>query len=140
MPAPTSEPPFDGYTLFERDDPFENLIGPFYWRQLEDGSYNFAVRVEQHHCNNQGTLHGGLMVTMADFMLGMTAKEELSQQLVTVSLTSEFIAAGQLGDIVEARGEIIHRTRSLAFVRGQLFEGDRPLLNASAVFKLFRPR
>ena len=57
-----------------------------------------------------------------------------------MSLNSEFIAAGQDGEVIEAAGELVRRTRSLAFVRGRVFVGDRTLLTASAVLKPLPPR
>jgi acyl-coenzyme A thioesterase PaaI-like protein len=59
---------------------------------------------------------------------------------VTVSLNSEFITSARKGDIIEARGELLRRTRSLSFVRGQVTCGERTLLAASAVLKPINPR
>ena len=75
-----------------------------------------------------------------DCTLVVSAKQNQNEQLVTVSLNSEFIAAGQVADIIEAVSEVVRRTRSLAFVRGQVFVGDQTLLNTSAVLKLLKPR
>ena len=80
------------------------------------------------------------MMTMIDLALAATAKEVLEDRFVTISLNSEFIAPGHRDDIIEATGELIRRTRRLAFVRGQVFSGDRILLTASGVFKKLRPR
>ena len=39
------------------------------------------------------------------------------------------------GQLIEAAGEVVRRTRSLTFVRGQIFTGDRVLMNYSAIVK-----
>ena len=37
--------------------------------------------------------------------------------------------------MIEAAGEVVRRTRSLTFVRGQIFTGGRVLMNYSAIVK-----
>ena len=132
-------PPLEGYTVYDPVDPFENQSGPFFWRQREDGSHHFVLRAEDRHCNSHRILHGGLMMTMVDLALVIAAKRARDEQFVTVSLNSEFIAPGRAGELIEAVGEVVRRTSSLAFVRGQVFVGNRTLLNSSAVLKLMRP-
>jgi uncharacterized protein (TIGR00369 family) len=133
-------PPFEGYTIYDPIDPYENLAGPFFWKQREDGRHHFALKAEARHCNRHGIVHGGLMMVMIDLTMVVSAKQHKEEVLVTVSLNSEFIAAGQDGEIIEAESEIIRRTRSLAFTRGRVFVGDRTLLAASAVLKPLKPR
>ncbi len=77
-------------------------------------------------------------LTMIDLALAATAKEVIEDRYVTISLNSEFVAAGNKGEIIEATGELVRRTRSIAFVRGQVHVGDRVLLTASGVFKKLR--
>jgi acyl-coenzyme A thioesterase 13 len=130
--------PIEGFTIYDPDDPFEMRTGPFFWRLTEAGGHHFVMRAEERHCNRQGILHGGMMVTMIDLALAATAKEVIEDRYVTISLNSEFVAAGNKGEIIEATGELVRRTRSLAFVRGQVHVGDRVLLTASGVFKKLR--
>ncbi len=132
--------PLEGYTIYDPIDPYENLSGPFFWRQRDDGSHHFVLRAEEQHCNRHAIVHGGLMMTMIDLTMVVAAKQDWDEQLVTVSLNSEFVAAGREGELIEAVGELVRRTNSLVFVRGQVSVGDRTLLNASAVLKPLRPR
>ncbi len=133
-------PPLPGYRIYDPDDPFETRAGPFFWAQLEDGTHNFAIEAAERHCNSHGIVHGGLMMTMIDLALVAAAKAAPDDRLVTVSLNSEFMASGRQGDLIEARGELLRRTRSLAFARGQVVCGERILLSASAVLKPIGPR
>ena len=129
------EPPLPGYLIYDPVDPFETRAGPFYWTRHADGMCRFAVRTTRDHCNSYGMVHGGFLMTMMDLTLVATAKVQDGDQLVTVSLNSEFLASGREGDLIEANGEVTRRSRSLAFVRGQVTCGDRILLTASAVLK-----
>ena len=136
----TATAPLPGYSLYDPDDPFEMRTGPFYWRLSDDGNHHFVLRAEPRHCNRQGIVHGGLMMTMVDLALAATAKEVLQDRYVTISLNSEFIAAGNTGELIEATGELVRRTRSMAFVRGQVMSGEHTLLTASGVFKRLTER
>ena len=128
-------PPIEGYTIYDPVDPFENDAGPFYWRLLNDGSHHFVLRTEERHANAHGLIHGGLMMTMADLTMAVTAKGDPGDAYVTVSFNSEFVASGHAGDLVEARGELVRRTGSMAFVRGKIHVGETTLFVCSGVMK-----
>ena len=135
MSKSTPPPPIEGYTIYDPIDPFENDAGPFYWRLLNDGSHHFVLRTEERHANAHGLIHGGLMMTMADLTMAVTAKGDPDDVYVTVSFNSEFVAPGHAGDLVEARGELVRRTGSMAFVRGNIHVGERTLFVCSGVMK-----
>ena len=123
----------DGYIIYDPVDPFENEAGPFYWRLSEDGSHHFVLRTEAR--NAYDVIHGGLLMTMADLTMAVTAKGEADDAYVTVAFNSEFVAAGYAGDLVEARAELVRRTGSMAFVRGHIHVGETTLFVCSAVMK-----
>lgn len=131
-------PPLDGYTIYDPVDPFENVAGPFFWRRRDDGSHHFVLDATERHCNRQGVVHGGLMLTMIDLTFAAVAKETPDQRLVTISLSSEFVSAGRQGTLIEATAEVTRRTRSLCFMRGQVSSGAETLLNASCIYKYLR--
>ena len=127
-----------GYQTYDYVDPFENHVGPLGYK-VDDGKICFAFHVQPHHCNTQATLHGGMLMTFADFALCLIAIwDQPGEKCVTVSFNCEFSAAGQLGDRVESVGEVVRRTGSLVFVRGQISSGDRTLLNYSGIVKRIR--
>ncbi len=124
-----------GYQPYEYDDPFENLVGPLGYKVVDE-TISFAFRADERHGNTGGTLHGGMLMTFADFALCLTAVwDQPGEKCVTVSCHSEFVAAGYPGDLIEAAGEVVRRTRSLTFVRGQVFTAERVLVNYSAIVK-----
>lgn len=135
MSSSPTPAPIEGYTIYDPVDPFENDAGPFHWRLLEDGSHHFVLRTEERHSNAHGVIHGGLLMTMADLTMAVTAKGEPDDAYVTVSFNSEFAAAAHAGDLVEARGELVRRTGSMAFVRGRIHVGETTLFVCSAVMK-----
>lgn len=125
-----------GYSVFDPVDPFENGAGPFYCPDRDDGDPRFVFLAAPRHCNTGGALHGGLLMTLADLALCATACRDFPEErAITVSMTTEFVAAGFAGDLVVARGEVTRRTGSLVFLRGQVAVGGRILINCSSVVK-----
>lgn len=124
-----------GYVEFEYVDPFEMLVGPLGLRR-ESGSVLCAFRADRRHVNSGDTVHGGMLMTFADFAVCIAAvQDQPGERSVTVSLNCDFVAPGKVGDLVEARCEVVRRTRHLAFVRGTVFVGDRVLLTCNSVVK-----
>ncbi|HIC56853.1 MAG TPA: PaaI family thioesterase [Acidobacteria bacterium] len=133
MTESESLPP--GYQVYEYDDPFEDHVGPLGYKVV-DGTITFAFLADARHRNTAGTVHGGMLMTFADFALCLTATwDQPGEKCVTVSCNSEFVAPGRPGDVIEASGEVVRRTRSLTFVRGQVYADERILLNYSAIVK-----
>ena len=119
-------------------DPAETHVGPFLRRDTADG-VTIGLRVEPHHCNEHGTLHGGVQMAMADYTVGTTARFGMGEEgTMSVSFDAAFVDAGQLGDWVEGRAEIVRRTGSMVFVKGQLTVGERTLLSFSSIVKRLR--
>tara|TARA_B100001123_G_scaffold434338_1_gene560731 strand:+ start:787 stop:1197 length:411 start_codon:yes stop_codon:yes gene_type:complete len=126
------------YQVYEYDDPFEDHVGPLGYKVV-DGTITFAFLADARHRNTAGTVHGGMLMTFADFALCLTATwDQPGEKCVTVSCNSEFVAPGRPGDLIEASGEVVRRTKSLTFVRGQVYADDRILLNYSAIVKRIR--
>ena len=130
----------DGYALWGDEDPYEALIGPFYMKDNGDGTYRSAFFSERRHVNTGGALHGGLLMSFADYSLFAIAKDQLDGPCVTVGFNSEFIGAIGDGHLIESSGEVLRATRSLLFVRGTIFTGDQTLLSFSGVLKRIRKK
>lgn len=124
-----------GWTIWS-GDPFELHAGPFYARKNADGRWICAFRAEAKHMNAGGFMHGGCLMTFADYALFSIAADSLgATHSVTASLNCEFIDGARAGDLVEASGEVIRAARSMVFVRGLVTTGGRPLLTFSGIIK-----
>ncbi|MHB8529606.1 MAG: PaaI family thioesterase [Caulobacteraceae bacterium] len=120
-------------------DPFELLSGPFYSRERGDGTMVCAFRAEAKHMNGGGFMHGGALLTFADYALFCIAHKDLEGVgSVTASLNGEFIDAAREGELIEATGEVVRAGRSLVFIRGLVSTSARPLLTFSAIVKKTR--
>ena len=99
-----------------------------------------AFRVQEHHCNAHDSLHGGVLMALADYTLCICANGGETDSVVTVSCNSEFIAPAYKGDLVEGRGELTRRGGSMVFSRCELFVGKTVVLTSSAVIKRIRKK
>ena len=130
-----------GWRTWSGLDPFEDQSGPFYFREGEDGRVTTAFRAEPKHMNGGGFMHGGCMMTFADFSLFAIAWKALADsRAVTVSLNGEFVGPARPDDLVTATGEVVRAGGSLLFVRGLISTGSSPMLNFSGVVKKIRSR
>lgn len=118
-------------------DQAEDHLGPFFYRQTESG-FESALRLQPHHGNIYGKTHGGILMALADYTLGLTAIGAAEEMWVTVTCNNEFIAGSEVGELVIGSGELMRRTNSLAFVRATLKVENRIILVASGVFKKVR--
>lgn len=129
----------DGFVLDPELDPAETHVGPFLRREDADG-LTIALVVADHHCNEHGSLHGGVQMALADYTVGATARFGTTDSTVTVSFDANFVDTARAGELIEGRAEVVRRTGSLVFVQGRLRCGDRPLLAFNGVVKRVRPQ
>ncbi|BCH29898.1 hypothetical protein MesoLjLc_18280 [Mesorhizobium sp. L-8-10] len=84
-----------------------------------------------------GIVHGGWLLTFADYCLFVTARTASDpDEIVTISMNSEFVGMTFPSQRVEAKAEIVRAGRSLIFVRGLVSGLKGPILNFSGVAKV----
>jgi acyl-coenzyme A thioesterase 13 len=121
-------------------DPYETAIGPFCFR-VDAGRVRCGFEPRLSHLNGGGAIHGGALMSFADFSLFAIAHNALAgAHAVTLTCNSEFLSAGKLGAIVEAEGEVLRETRSLIFVRGLVTQDSSALLAFSGTLKKITSR
>jgi uncharacterized protein (TIGR00369 family) len=136
-----TEGPFAGWITWSQGaDPYETSIGPFCFR-VDAGKARCAFQPRREHLNGGGTIHGGALMSFADFALFAIAHNALrGSKAVTLTCNCEFLSAGGLEGLVEAEGEILRETRSLVFVRGVVTQASRPVLAFSGTLKKIMSR
>ena len=131
--APASLPA--GWKIMPAED-YPALIGPFLARR-EGNGWRYAFVAEERHLNKGGVVHGGMLMSFADDALGATVWEAVGRRPVTtVQLNTQFISPARLGELVEARAEVLRSTRTVVFVRGVLEVAGRAVVHADGVWKI----
>lgn len=125
-----------GWSCYPGGDPFEDLAGTFYFKIDDDGRPVCAFRAERKHLNGGGFLHGGCVMTFADFSLFVIARDVIDgSSTVTATFNCELVGTAFEGDLVECRGEVVKAGRSMVFVRGMISSKGEPLASFSSVLK-----
>lgn len=136
-------PPND-FIEIERTERFSGLIGPWYEKKDPNDSSAriLAIKIEEKHTNLWGVAHGGLLVTLADSALGYSLARATSppQNLVTVSLNSDFLSSPKPGDFVEAHVKVLKVGARMSFGECQLKVGEKVMFRSSGVFAVIEPR
>ncbi len=125
-----------GWKLGPRGSAFPDLVGPF-WSRRDADRWRHAALTDARHANNNGVVHGGLLLSFADNALGMTVWHHIGRRpCATIELSMQFVDAVQPGDLVELDAEIVRATRSVVFVRGTLSVADRTVATATGIWKI----
>jgi uncharacterized protein (TIGR00369 family) len=128
-----------GFKPLSRTSPLLDLIGPVY--SLGVGrNLVLGLRAETKHCNARGSVHGGILATLADVALGYTMafSSDPPARLVTANLSLDFAGAAKAGDWLETHVDIQKQGSRLSFANCYIqVEGER-IVRASAVFLVAR--
>jgi acyl-coenzyme A thioesterase PaaI-like protein len=133
-----TEGEWSGWNQYPGGDPFEDLTGPFYCR-IDDAGRVCAFRAEHKHMNGGLFMHGGCVMTFADFSLFWIARDAIDgQSSVTATFNCELVGTARIGELVECRGEVVKAGRSMVFIRGIISNasaGGEPIASFSSVLK-----
>jgi len=118
--------------------PFVELLG-FELRRMDGGEAEIAFDPAADHLNSFDVIHGGASMTLLDVVMAHAARSvQPDMGAVTIEMKTSFMRAAQ-GPVV-AKGRLLHRTATMAFTEGQVFNAAGQLCcHASGTFK-FVPR
>src|SRR2546423_6008668 len=124
-----------GFRPLFRSSPVLELIGPLYCRG-EGIELVIGLRAEAKHCNARGTVHGGILATLADVALGyaIAFSSTPPANLVTANLTLDFAGAAKAGDWLEAHVDVQKKGSRLSFANCYITVKEQRIVRASAVF------
>ena len=112
--------------------------GGFQFRQISDSEYEYRATIQGFHLNSGGITHGGFIMTLMDSGLGTSVYRSLggNKRIATISLDVKFIAPSHQGESLIGTARIIKKTRSMVFVRGELFAADRVIATGDGIWKI----
>lgn len=107
------------------------------WTRRDDDGWHYGLQLHEGHCNAQGFVHGGVLMTFADHALSLLVWEASGRaNCSTVQLDSHFLAAVRAPAFVELDAEILRQGRSMIFARGNLRIGDSAVMTANGVWRV----
>ncbi|MBD3892636.1 PaaI family thioesterase [Hydrogenophaga sp.] len=118
--------------------PFVELLG-FKLQKFEGGEAEIAFAPRREHENSFNVVHGGASMTLLDVVMAHAARSvEPAMGCVTIEMKTSFMRAAQ--GPLQAKGKLLHRSATMAFTEGSIFDATGKLCaHATGTFK-FVPR
>lgn len=130
------DPAADGWEQISNHTAFGDLVGPI-WRKDENGTPLFGFTVAPKHLNRAGNLHGGMLMTLADQSMAMTARVATGgKRHATIELNTQFVGGVKIGEFVVSYPEVVRVTRSVVFMRATMFVGKRVVVTTNGIWKI----
>jgi acyl-CoA thioesterase len=129
-----------------RPHPFPNPI-PFLddlgveFHGMAAGEAQVALNLEPRHMNSWDVTHGGVTMTLLDVVMSMAGRSLDSEARggVTVEMKTSFLRpCGHPGSRLVAKGKAFHRSATLCFCEGEVWNGDKLVAKAMGTFKYLR--
>ncbi|GAA6119707.1 PaaI family thioesterase [Acidovorax sp. FG27] len=114
--------------------PFVTHLG-FTLHRMADGESELRYEAAPEHLNSFAVTHGGATMALLDVTLATAARSVTPDfGVVTIEMKTSFMQPA-VGPLV-ARGRLLHRTRSIAFVEGTVYDAEgRACSHATGTFK-----
>ena len=135
-PNAAFDPAADGWEQISNHTAFGDLVGPI-WRKDENGVPLFGFTVAPKHLNRAGNLHGGMLMTLADQSMAMTARVATGgKRHATIELNTQFVGGVKIGEFVVSYPEVVRVTRSVVFMRATMLVGKRVVVTTNGIWKI----
>ncbi len=117
--------------------PFIRHVGLHIARSGE-GSSELRLRIEPHHLNTNGVVHGGALFTLVDTGMGVALHSALAanERCATVDARISYFKAVRDGEVV-CTSRLLHRSRQLAHLESTLTVDGVSVASASGTFAVF---
>jgi uncharacterized protein (TIGR00369 family) len=119
---------------FQVHIPFVEHLG-FELQRFEGGEATITFDPKPEHDNSFNVVHGGASMTLLDVVMAHAARSvEPTMGAVTIEMKTSFMRAAK-GPLT-ARGQLLHRTATMAFTEGSIFDASgKRCAHATGTFK-----
>lgn len=126
-----------GFTYCTNQKGFSEHAGPYY-EKIIDGLMHRAMDIEQYHLNPEGVVHGGVLLSLADYAVYRAIGDEIGHQIkfATINLNSNFVAAAKPNETLLGIGSIVRKTKSVIFAEGRIFTENKTILQINGIWKI----
>ncbi len=134
-----STAPKKGFEPLFRTSPFLDYNGPFYQKKSSP-QLIVGLRILEKHVNGRGYAHAGILMTLSDIATGYcTAFSEQSPlNIVTTSLSTNFLQSVKLGDWLEAHVSIIKKGKRLVNATCQILKDEDLVVQSNASYRVIK--
>jgi uncharacterized protein (TIGR00369 family) len=118
--------------------PFVAHLG-FTMDKFEGGDSELHFVPKPEHLNSFDVTHGGAVMTFLDVIMATAARSvEPELGVVTIEMKTSFMRPAKVsaGASLVGKGHLLHRTRTMAFTEGRIYDADGQLCaTATGTFK-----
>ena len=128
-----------GATKGREPSPFVELIGG----QMEEWGEGYArmsLVLEPYHTNPNGVMHGGVITTIMDEVLGVAIASLRGMEVTyaaphsTVEMNASFLLGARPGDRIVVEGRVLRLGKSIAFGEAEARRGDELIAKGRMTF------
>jgi len=108
---------------------------------MENGEAQIALNLESRHMNSWQVTHGGITMTLLDVAMSLAGRslEPEARGGVTVEMKTSFLQpGGKPGSRIVAKGKAFHRSTTMCFCEGEVWNGDKLVAKAMGTFKYIK--
>jgi uncharacterized protein (TIGR00369 family) len=135
----TFAPP-TGFARHDRKSPLTDAWEPI-WARSSGDAVILGLLVGNAHVNSRGFAHGGLISALADNAMGLACGRKTGRpEMVTVSLSVDFLAAAMKGQWLEFDTVFVKPGSTLCFAQAFVTADGQPCARADAVFRVVSRR
>ncbi len=136
--------PFPGHDTASwrrvEDGGFVDLLGSLFVRAdagaADEARYRFETG--ERHRNRAGFIHGGLLLALADSVMGRTARlADPARSHATLQIDMQFLKAVPAGSAIEITCRIARAGRSIEFVEATFVCAGNAIASARGIWKRF---
>ncbi len=125
---------------FPTDIPFLHELGVEFLG-MGNGEAQVALDLEQRHMNSWAVTHGGITMTLLDVAMSLAGRslDPDARGGVTIEMKTSFLQpGGHAGGRIIAKGKAFHRSTTMCFCEGEVWNGDKLVAKAMGTFKYLK--
>lgn len=138
MSATTGQPQTDAMQPY--DVPFLRHLGANV-TVIAEGCAEIVLTLQQEHMNSWDVAHGGVTMTLLDVAMALAGRslDPEARTGVTIEMKTSFLQpGGKPGSQLIAKGNAFHRSSTMCFCEGELWNGERLVAKSMGTFKYLR--
>ncbi|HVL75343.1 MAG TPA: PaaI family thioesterase [Noviherbaspirillum sp.] len=105
------------------------------------GEAQVALNLDERHMNSWMVTHGGVTMTLLDVVMSMAGRslDPEARGGVTVEMKTSFLQpGGKPGSRIIAKGRAFHRSTTMCFCEGEVWNGDKLVAKGMGTFKYLK--
>lgn len=108
---------------------------------MGNGEAQVGLTLQARHMNSWHVAHGGVTMTLLDVVMAMAGRslDPNAAGGVTIEMKTSFLQpGGKAGSRLLAKGKAFHRSTTLCFCEGEIWNGDKLVAKAMGTFKYLK--